>query len=110
MRSLSGWIRAGAGGLAIALLAAGAGTAVAAPAPEANNAQVWEAVTFGQSTDLNFATNVLPEKIGTNYAEPEHPGHVDVVACDRRMGERRDLGQPRRVHPRPAGHRILPPC
>ncbi|MGW0983423.1 right-handed parallel beta-helix repeat-containing protein [Streptomyces xiamenensis] len=77
MRSLSGWIRAGAGGLAIALLAAGAGTAVAAPAPEASNAQVWEAVTFGQSTDLNFATNVLPEKIGTNYAEPEHPGTID---------------------------------
>lgn len=27
---------------------------------------VWKTVVFGQSTDVNFATNVLPEKIGVN--------------------------------------------
>lgn len=27
---------------------------------------VWHSITFGQSTDVNFATNVLPEKIGMN--------------------------------------------
>lgn len=26
----------------------------------------WHAMTFGQSTDINFATNVLPEKVGLN--------------------------------------------
>ncbi|MGD8162100.1 right-handed parallel beta-helix repeat-containing protein [Pantoea sp. FN0307] len=26
----------------------------------------WHAITFGQSTDVNFATNVLPEKVGLN--------------------------------------------
>ncbi|WP_088042564.1 right-handed parallel beta-helix repeat-containing protein [Bacillus sp. EAC] len=38
---------------------------------------VWQSVTFGQSTDLNFAANVLPEKIGTNYASPEKPGTIE---------------------------------
>ena len=28
---------------------------------------IWQGVTFGQSTDANFATNVLPEKIGVNF-------------------------------------------
>lgn len=32
----------------------------AAPAPR------WQAITFGQSTDLNFSSNVLPEKVGIN--------------------------------------------
>lgn len=27
----------------------------------------FQAVTFGQSTDLNFSTNVLPDKVGVNY-------------------------------------------
>lgn len=27
---------------------------------------VWKAIAFGQSTDLNFSSNVLPEKIGIN--------------------------------------------
>ncbi|WP_039054899.1 right-handed parallel beta-helix repeat-containing protein [Enterobacter sp. Bisph1] len=35
-------------------------TALAAPAP------VWKAITFGQSTDVNFSSNVLAEKIGVN--------------------------------------------
>ena len=27
----------------------------------------WHSISFGQSTDINFATNVLPNKIGVNY-------------------------------------------
>lgn len=27
---------------------------------------VWRAIAFGQSTDLNFSSNVLPEKVGVN--------------------------------------------
>ncbi|TCB99326.1 right-handed parallel beta-helix repeat-containing protein [Kosakonia quasisacchari] len=34
--------------------------ALAAAAP------VWKAIAFGQSTDVNFSSNVLPEKIGVN--------------------------------------------
>jgi pectate disaccharide-lyase len=37
----------------------------------------WESITFGQSTDLSFAPNVLPEKVGTNYAHPDNPGTID---------------------------------
>lgn len=37
---------------------------------------VWQAITFGQSTDLSFSANVLPEKVGTNYADPDVPGTV----------------------------------
>ncbi|VFS50615.1 hypothetical protein [Budvicia aquatica] len=33
--------------------------------PDVNDL-VWKTVTFGQSTDVNFATNVLPDKIGIN--------------------------------------------
>lgn len=28
--------------------------------------RVWQTIAFGQSTDVNFATNVLPGKVGTN--------------------------------------------
>ncbi|MEK4563443.1 right-handed parallel beta-helix repeat-containing protein [Alkalihalobacillus sp. FSL R5-0424] len=38
---------------------------------------VWENITFGQSTDLNFAANTLPEKVGVNYADPENPGTIE---------------------------------
>lgn len=31
----------------------------------------WQALTFGQSTDLNFATNVLPAKVGVNQVVAE---------------------------------------
>ncbi len=27
---------------------------------------IWQSVTFGQSTDLNFGSTVLPEKVGVN--------------------------------------------
>ncbi|WP_064537367.1 right-handed parallel beta-helix repeat-containing protein [Mesobacillus campisalis] len=37
----------------------------------------WQSVTFGQSTDLNFSANVLPEKVGTNYADPENPRTIE---------------------------------
>ena len=37
----------------------------AAPLPDANTL-TWKTIAFGQSTDINFATNVLPEKIGVN--------------------------------------------
>ncbi|UTE72774.1 right-handed parallel beta-helix repeat-containing protein [Rossellomorea marisflavi] len=39
--------------------------------------QEWQSITFGQSTDLDFSTNVLPDKVGVNKAEPEHPGTID---------------------------------
>jgi len=32
----------------------------------AEQPQVWRAIAFGQSTDVNFASNVLPEKVGVN--------------------------------------------
>lgn len=36
-------------------------------AAELNSEQlVWKAVTFGQSTDLNFGSTILPEKVGVN--------------------------------------------
>ncbi|WP_099469305.1 Ig-like domain-containing protein [Konateibacter massiliensis] len=37
----------------------------------------WKSITFGQSTDLNFPSNVLPEKIGTQYAEETQISVVD---------------------------------
>lgn len=30
------------------------------------SAAVWKAIAFGQSTDVNFSSNVLPEKVGVN--------------------------------------------
>lgn len=47
------------------LLSACGGAWAAAALPTAESLQ-WRAVTFGQSTDKNFATNVLPEKVGVN--------------------------------------------
>ncbi|WP_368544428.1 right-handed parallel beta-helix repeat-containing protein [Enterobacter soli] len=35
-------------------------------ASAAEPAHVWKAIAFGQSTDLNFSSNVLPAKIGVN--------------------------------------------
>ncbi len=32
----------------------------------AEQPQVWRAIAFGQSTDVNFSSNVLPEKVGVN--------------------------------------------
>ncbi len=33
---------------------------------QANEGHQWRAIAFGQSTDSNFSSNVLPEKIGVN--------------------------------------------
>ena len=33
---------------------------------QAADTPVWKAIAFGQSTDVNFSSNVLPEKIGVN--------------------------------------------
>ncbi|WP_437888182.1 right-handed parallel beta-helix repeat-containing protein [Phytobacter sp. V91] len=35
-------------------------------ATQAAESAVWKAIAFGQSTDVNFSSNVLPEKIGVN--------------------------------------------
>lgn len=39
----------------------------------ANEPLTWKSTTFGQSTDLNFSSNVLPEKVGTNSLTPMFP-------------------------------------
>lgn len=44
----------------LALMMYSAFSAMAAEQP------VWKAIAFGQSTDLNFSSNVLPEKVGVN--------------------------------------------
>jgi len=49
--------------LALMMYSALSAAAVAQP--------VWKAVAFGQSTDLNFSSNVLPEKIGVNDVSVE---------------------------------------
>lgn len=54
-----------------------ASTATALPAAAEAPDLEWEAIVFGQSTDLNFASNVLPEKVGTNDAEPDVPGTIE---------------------------------
>lgn len=37
----------------------------------------WQSITFGQSTDLSFSSNVLPEKVGVNHVVPEVPGTIE---------------------------------
>lgn len=53
---------------------------LAAPTP------AWHAIAFGQSTDLNFSSNVLPEKIGVN----------DVTLDGKKLAvdEKADLAKP----------------
>lgn len=34
----------------------------------------WQALTFGQSTDLNFSSNVLPTKVGVNQVQLKEDG------------------------------------
>jgi len=43
-----------------------------------SNTLVWRAIAFGQSTDVNFATNVLPEKVGVNQVTRENGQPVPV--------------------------------
>lgn len=47
--------------LALTLCSAALSLSAHAQAP-----QQWKAIAFGQSTDVNFSSNVLPEKIGVN--------------------------------------------
>ncbi|MCL3861583.1 right-handed parallel beta-helix repeat-containing protein [Actinotalea sp. K2] len=56
---------------------AATGVALAAAPAVAEEHLTWQAITFGQSTDLSFASNVLPEKVGTNVAIPENPGSIE---------------------------------
>lgn len=49
----------------IVTLSLGLSAPVMAALPESSQL-VWHSITFGQSTDVNFATNVLAEKIGRN--------------------------------------------
>ena len=49
----------------VALTLGASAQGMAAALPDASKL-VWHSITFGQSTDINFATNVLPEKIGMN--------------------------------------------
>jgi len=51
--------------LCIITLSLGLSAPVAAALPEPGTL-VWHSITFGQSTDVNFATNVLADKIGRN--------------------------------------------
>ena len=41
------------------------GAALSLPAT-AQQQPIWHAIAFGQSTDVNFSSNVLPEKVGVN--------------------------------------------
>ena len=55
-------------GSALVLGAAVALSGCVANEPEVNAANLkWQSISFGQSTDINFATNVLPNKVGVNY-------------------------------------------
>lgn len=51
--------------LCIVTLSLGLSVPVMAELPQPGKL-VWQSITFGQSTDVNFATNVLAEKIGRN--------------------------------------------
>ncbi|QHM71761.1 right-handed parallel beta-helix repeat-containing protein [Mixta intestinalis] len=52
--------------LPLVLLLSGASGAYAAETLPSVDSLTWHTITFGQSTDKNFATNVLPEKVGVN--------------------------------------------
>jgi len=42
---------------------------------------MWHAIAFGQSTDVFFSSNVLPEKIGTNYVWPINEAKKDKTTA-----------------------------
>ncbi len=43
----------------------------------------WHAITFGQSTDLNFGSTILPEKVGTNEVTIDGQPIVDGALADK---------------------------
>ncbi|WP_252106485.1 MULTISPECIES: exopolygalacturonate lyase [unclassified Halomonas] len=62
-----------------------------AQAEETSNL-VWQSTTFGQSTDLNFGSTILPDKIGTNEVTHDDalvsPGELlDYVTIESRGGK-----------------------
>jgi hypothetical protein len=44
------------------------------------NQYTWKSITFGQSTDLDFQSTILPEKIGTQYAKEIQISYLDSTA------------------------------
>lgn len=50
-----------------AALALMLGSSSALASQDITKSSKWTPITFGQSTDANFATNVLPEKVGVNF-------------------------------------------
>lgn len=65
-------------GLAILAAAAlGAGTLAAPLTASGDESLTWHEIAFGQSVDLSFSSNVLPEKVGVNHAVPDVPGTVE---------------------------------
>ncbi|MFA9377939.1 MAG: Ig-like domain-containing protein [Lachnotalea sp.] len=48
---------------------------------EASN-YTWQGITFGQSTDLNFQSTILPDKIGTQYADKTQISVIDSSVTD----------------------------
>ncbi|RPH23320.1 right-handed parallel beta-helix repeat-containing protein [Buttiauxella warmboldiae] len=61
------------------------GAALALPAT-AQQQPVWHAIAFGQSTDVNFSSNVLPEKVGVN--------NVTIAGKKLTTADAADLSQP----------------
>ena len=57
--------------ISASLFMLGISCSAASQLPDSNKL-VWRAIAFGQSTDVNFATNVLPEKIGVNNVTREN--------------------------------------
>ncbi|ENE9346366.1 exopolygalacturonate lyase [Vibrio fluvialis] len=54
--------------IALCLASAFALTACSSQVTHLDGSQaVWQAITFGQSTDLNFGSTILPEKVGLNH-------------------------------------------
>ncbi|WP_415721284.1 right-handed parallel beta-helix repeat-containing protein [Photobacterium ganghwense] len=72
-------------------LAAALSSQAYAQVPDANQL-VWKATTFGQSTDLNFGSTILPDKVGVNQVtingQAVQPGPVaDSVTIESRGGK-----------------------
>lgn len=60
--------------------------------PAVAQPQTWHAITFGQSTDVNFSSNVLPEKVGVN--------NVTIDGKHLKEADKADLSKPFTVESR----------
>lgn len=66
--------------------------AAAAGSMDSSNLK-WQSTAFGQSTDLNFSSGVLPEKVGVNGAIPEFPGTINgKIVIESRGGKIAESG------------------